>query len=66
MIICLLVFCAHVVMLCNIDLIAIYLASVELSAISVCSFFDQCIDAPASTMMNPVRDRHDSHKCANS
>jgi hypothetical protein len=45
---------------------AIYSASVELSAISVCNFLDQCIGTPASTMMNPVWDRHESRKCANS
>jgi hypothetical protein len=44
---------------------AIYLTSVELSAISVCNFLDQCIGMPANTMMNPVQDRHESSKCVN-
>jgi hypothetical protein len=42
-----------------------YLASVELSAISVCSFLDQCIGAPANTMINHVRAKHESRKCEN-
>jgi hypothetical protein len=44
---------------------AMYSASVELSAISVCSLLDQCIGTPANTMINPVRDKHKSRKCAN-
>jgi hypothetical protein len=42
-----------------------YSASVELNAISVCSLLDQRIGAPAQTMINPVRDKHESRKCAN-
>jgi recombinational DNA repair protein RecR len=38
---------------------AMYSASVELSAISVCSLFDQCMGTPAKTMINPVRDKHE-------
>jgi hypothetical protein len=45
---------------------AMYSASVELNAISVCSFLNQCIGTPANTMINPVRDNHESRKCANS
>jgi hypothetical protein len=45
---------------------AMYLASVELSAISVCSLLDQCMGTPARTMTNPVRDKHESRRCANS
>ena len=41
---------------------AIYLASVELSAIYVCSLLDQCIGTPARTIMKPVLDRHESRK----
>ena len=41
---------------------AIYSASVELSAISVCSLLDQCIGTPARTIMKPVLDRHESRK----
>jgi hypothetical protein len=26
---------------------------------------DQCIGTPANTMMNPVRDKHESRKCVN-
>jgi hypothetical protein len=43
-----------------------YSASVELNAISVCSFLDQCIGTPDNTMINHVRDKHESRKCANS
>jgi hypothetical protein len=43
-----------------------YSASVELSAISVCSLFDQCIGTPANTMITPVRDKHESCRCVNS
>jgi hypothetical protein len=45
---------------------ATYSASFELNAISVCSFIEQCISTPANTLINPVRDKHESHKCANS
>jgi hypothetical protein len=34
-----------------------YSASVELSAILVCSLLDQCIGTPAKTMIKPVRDK---------
>jgi hypothetical protein len=44
---------------------AMYSASVELSAISVCSLLDQCIGTPAKTMIKPVRDKHDSRRCVN-
>jgi hypothetical protein len=44
---------------------AMYSASVELSAISVCSFLDQCIRTPAKTMIKHVRDKHESRRCAN-
>jgi hypothetical protein len=45
---------------------AMYSASVELSAISVCSLLDQCMGTPARTMIKPVRDKHESRRCANS
>jgi hypothetical protein len=44
---------------------AMYSASVELSAISVCSLLNQCMGTPARTMMNHVRDKHASRICAN-
>jgi hypothetical protein len=44
---------------------AMYSASVELSAISVCNLLDQCIGTPPKTMINPVRDKHESRRCAN-
>jgi hypothetical protein len=44
---------------------AMYSASVELSAISVCSLLDQCIRTPSKTMINPVRDKHESRRCVN-
>jgi hypothetical protein len=44
---------------------AMYSYSVELSAISVCSLLDQCIGTPAKTMIKPVRDKHQSCRCAN-
>jgi hypothetical protein len=44
---------------------AMYSASVELSAILVCSLLDQCMGTPARTMIKPVRDMHDSRRCAN-
>jgi hypothetical protein len=44
---------------------AMYSASVELSAISVCSLLDQCMGTPSRTMINPVRDKHESRRCAN-
>jgi hypothetical protein len=47
-------------------LIAMYSASVELSAISVCILLNQCIGTPAKTMIKPVRDNHESRRCANS
>jgi hypothetical protein len=37
---------------------AMYSASVELNAILVCSFLDQCIGTPAKAMKKPVRDKH--------
>jgi hypothetical protein len=42
-----------------------YSASVELSAILVCTLLDQCIGTPAKTMITPVRDKHESRRCAN-
>jgi hypothetical protein len=45
---------------------AVYSASVELNAISVCSFLEQCIGTPANTIINHVRDKHESHKFVNS
>jgi hypothetical protein len=45
---------------------AMYSASVELNAISVWILLDQCINTPANTMINPVRDKHESRKCVNS
>jgi hypothetical protein len=36
---------------------AMYPASVELNAISVWSFLDQCIGTPAKTVIKPVRDK---------
>jgi hypothetical protein len=45
---------------------AMYSASVELSAISVCSLPDQCMGTPSRTMIKPVRDKHESRRCANS
>jgi hypothetical protein len=50
----------------NHSLIAMYSASVELSAISVCSLLDQCIGTPAKTMIKTVRDNQESRSCANS
>jgi hypothetical protein len=44
---------------------AMYSASVELSAISVCSLLDQCMGTPAKTMIKDVRDKHESRRCAN-
>jgi hypothetical protein len=44
---------------------AMYSASVELNAISVCSLLDQCIGTPAKTMIKPVCDKHESRRCAN-
>jgi hypothetical protein len=44
---------------------AMYSAYVELSAISVCSFLDQCMGTPAKTMITHVRDKHESRRCAN-
>jgi hypothetical protein len=46
------------------SLSAMYSVSVELSDISVCNFLDQCTGTPARTMMNPVRDKHESRRCA--
>jgi hypothetical protein len=42
---------------------AMYSASVELSAILVCSLLDQCIGTPVK---KPVHDKHESRICANS
>jgi hypothetical protein len=44
---------------------AIYSASVELSAISVCILLGQFIGKPTKTMIKPVRDKHESRRCAN-
>jgi hypothetical protein len=44
---------------------AMYSASVELSAISICSLLDQCMGTPARTMIKHVRDKHESRRCAN-
>jgi hypothetical protein len=44
---------------------AMYSASVELSAISVCSLLDHCMGTPARTMMKYVRDKHESRRYAN-
>jgi hypothetical protein len=44
---------------------AMYSASVELNAISVCSLLDQCIGTPTKTMIKPVRDQQKSRRCAN-
>jgi hypothetical protein len=44
---------------------AMYSASFEMSAISVCSLLDQCIRTPAKTMIKPVRDKQESRRCAN-
>jgi hypothetical protein len=43
---------------------AMYSASVDLS--DICSLLNQCIGTSANTMINPVRDKHESRKCANS
>jgi hypothetical protein len=45
---------------------AMYPSSVELNSISVCSFLNQFIGTPANTMINPVRDKHESRKYVNS
>jgi hypothetical protein len=45
---------------------AMYSASIELNAFSAGSLLDQCIGTPANTMMNPVRDKNESRRCANS
>jgi hypothetical protein len=45
---------------------AMYSASVELNVISVWSLLDQFIGTPANTMINLVRDKHESRKCVNS
>jgi hypothetical protein len=42
-----------------------YSASVELSAISVCSLLDQCMGTPSRTMINHVLDKQESRRCAN-
>jgi hypothetical protein len=44
---------------------AMYSASVELNAISVCSLHDQCIGTRAKTMRKPVRDKHELRRCVN-
>jgi hypothetical protein len=44
---------------------AMYLASVELSAIGVCSLLDQCIGIPAKMIIKPVRDKKESRRCVN-
>jgi hypothetical protein len=43
----------------------LYSASLELNAFSVFSLLNQCIGTPARTMINPVRDKHESPKCVN-
>jgi hypothetical protein len=43
---------------------AMYSASVELSAISVCSLLDHQIGTPTETMIDTVRDRQESRKRA--
>jgi hypothetical protein len=45
---------------------AMYSASVELNAISVCSLLDQCIGTLVRTTINHVRDKQESRRCANS
>jgi hypothetical protein len=45
---------------------AMYSASVELSALSVCSLLNQCIGTPANTMINHVHEKHESLRCAKS
>jgi hypothetical protein len=47
-------------------LTAMYSASVEFNAISVCSLLDQCIGTPAKTIIDPVCDKHESHIFVNS
>jgi hypothetical protein len=42
-----------------------YSASVELNAILVCCLLDRCIGTPAKTVIKPVRDKQESHRCAN-
>jgi hypothetical protein len=42
---------------------AMYLASVELNTISVCSLLGQCIWTPARTMIKPVHDKQESRRC---
>jgi hypothetical protein len=44
---------------------AMYSASVELSAILVCSLLDQCIGTPTKTMIKPVRDKQELCRFAN-
>jgi hypothetical protein len=44
---------------------AMYSASVELSAISVCSLLDQCMGTASRMIIKPVRDKHESRRCAN-
>jgi hypothetical protein len=44
---------------------AMYSASVELDAISVCSLLDQCIGTPDNTMIKHVHDKHESRKYVN-
>jgi hypothetical protein len=45
---------------------AMYSASVDLNAISVCSLLNQCIGTPARTMIKPVCDKQESRRCVNS
>jgi hypothetical protein len=45
---------------------AMYSPSVDLNAISVCSLLDQCIGTPARTIIKPVHDKQESHRCVNS
>jgi hypothetical protein len=44
---------------------AMYSASVELIAISVCSLLNQCIGTQAKKMIKPVRDKQESRRCTN-
>jgi hypothetical protein len=45
---------------------AMYSASVELNAISVCSLLDQCIGTQAKTMIKYMRDKQESRRFTNS
>jgi hypothetical protein len=45
---------------------AMYSASVELIAISVCSLLDQCIGTPSKIMIKTMCDKQQLWRCANS